>query len=366
MTVNEISALKRSPMFHFSLGSKELFHSNFIAWISTISSVADNLNGKQLFKSILNNLGVETSGWGNDFEVLREKNNLDLTVCRHNDENGKKGYLLVVENKLKSVPSSEQVARYNKEKNGVNNADCKMMLTLMSDFPDRQQVEKEGWKIVSYTQLCEAIRSEIKSVNDSYIASILADYCNFTDAIDSLAREFMPTSETGYYISNKDKQELINLRIYDLIDKMRFAVLASEVKKLVPKGFIRTGYGHGNAMLEIWTEEPRKESDGKTYKVIQIQGDKYAHGIYPCEGAWGNYVTECPNFFKKNVREFQKAMVDGHNGLFIESNLLKVDEFGKFKAKNDGEFRYQYAIIAPDTTVGSLMDVIISDFQKIG
>ena len=50
-----VEKLKNNPIFHLSLSSKELFHSNFLAWL------AEDKNTQALFKKILSTwLGEDT------------------------------------------------------------------------------------------------------------------------------------------------------------------------------------------------------------------------------------------------------------------------------------------------------------------
>ena len=60
-----INYLKTSPMFNLSLASKELFHSNFLYWLSIID--------KQLFKNLIEELGVETAKWPKDDTMCKIK-----------------------------------------------------------------------------------------------------------------------------------------------------------------------------------------------------------------------------------------------------------------------------------------------------
>lgn len=94
--------LKKSPLFHFSLHAKELFHSNFLAWISDIP-----MNGKDLFKNIFSKLGIDTSKWGTDYIVVREGDHLDLSVYDSNH----KDCFMILENKVKSIPEYSQLKR---------------------------------------------------------------------------------------------------------------------------------------------------------------------------------------------------------------------------------------------------------------
>lgn len=89
-----IDSLKKSPIFAMSLGAHELYHSNFWAWI------AENyaMEFVELFFPILK---------GKTVQVNWEAGNRDITF-----ECDGKSY--VIENKLKSMPTKEQLCKYEK------------------------------------------------------------------------------------------------------------------------------------------------------------------------------------------------------------------------------------------------------------
>ena len=146
---DSIAALKESTMFHMSLGSKELFHSNFLHWISIVNWDA--------FLRILHGLaGTEEFWWEKDgackvngynkyycpenknLEVRREYHHFDLSIYILDSEKEKeevgdtadkdtleychnaKGSrivqkwipVLILENKMKSLPYRGQLVEY--------------------------------------------------------------------------------------------------------------------------------------------------------------------------------------------------------------------------------------------------------------
>lgn len=112
-----IKYLKTSPMFNLSLSSKELFHSNFLYWIWKLDPTAF----KCLIEKLLN-VSPDDLKWGNEWEVVREYNSFDLCVkyCdteSNNEETGARkirygDVLLVIENKVKSIPYKRQLYKY--------------------------------------------------------------------------------------------------------------------------------------------------------------------------------------------------------------------------------------------------------------
>lgn len=112
-----IEYLKTSPMFNLSLSSKELFHSNFLYWIWKL----DPNTFKSLMARLLN-ISTDDLKWGDEWEVVREYNSFDLCVkyCdkeSNNEETGARkidygDVLLVIENKVKSIPYKGQLHKY--------------------------------------------------------------------------------------------------------------------------------------------------------------------------------------------------------------------------------------------------------------
>lgn len=114
-----IKYLKTSPMFNLSLSSKELFHSNFLYWIWKL-----NPNAFKCLMATLLDVEINQLDWGDDdkWEVVREYNSFDLCVKyrdteSNNEETGARkidygDVLLVIENKVKSIPYKGQLHKY--------------------------------------------------------------------------------------------------------------------------------------------------------------------------------------------------------------------------------------------------------------
>ena len=99
---NLICDLSKNGMFRLSLGSKELFHSNFWAWLLE----EYGFNAAKIFQEDCNM---------NICEIYREMSHTDLSF-KYN------GKLIIIENKFKSYPYLEQLQKYAYE-NLNNNLD---------------------------------------------------------------------------------------------------------------------------------------------------------------------------------------------------------------------------------------------------
>lgn len=117
-------------MFHLSLSSKELFHSNLLAWL------AEDPDTRDLFVEVLKLFGLEDSQAkkladgirGNEYMVLREYKNFDFCICeklKNWKEDSEEEYVpgrvvLVLENKFKSIPYEAQLKGYRKKVGDLN------------------------------------------------------------------------------------------------------------------------------------------------------------------------------------------------------------------------------------------------------
>lgn len=109
----QVEGLAKSPSFIMSLGAKELFHSNFLAFLletreESLKDVQNNL--KQLF-----GLEIEKKVY-----VWREKSNLDLVLVQIDIEDEASWQkcapkVSIIENKLKSIPTKEQLVEYDEK-----------------------------------------------------------------------------------------------------------------------------------------------------------------------------------------------------------------------------------------------------------
>ena len=150
----KLDILENSTMFHMSLGSKELFHSNFLHWISignwdSFLKIMHGLAGLKGDKKFWwEHKECDIEGYkgvfcpaNNNLEVRREYNNFDLSIfilvsadeisesvdiegldgdVEVQGSNGRRIVkkwipVLILENKMKSLPYEEQLKRYTKD-----------------------------------------------------------------------------------------------------------------------------------------------------------------------------------------------------------------------------------------------------------
>lgn len=318
-----IEILKKSPMFNLSLSSKELFHSNFLYWLST-------LNNGETFKDMVKTcFDVDLP---DSYEIKREYNNFDLCVVTKESEVNKKRIveklLLVIENKVKSIPTIEQLQKYDdkigkKWPEPENVKKILLSLTANDINPYTNEKQDNQWKCVGYDRVCDFL--ENVKIDVPYKQSLIEDYCEFMRNMINLVGEWKETIGKeehfllNYYVrdskiaedSNEqdvpDKQEGYNghyvnakeLRIHDLYGKYRTYLLKDELHKLLKNNELdeiaekvgikltpQVAYSNEQPILEVMiTSASGKIGELGDTKIepeaffISLQGNQYRHAI---------------------------------------------------------------------------------------
>lgn len=356
-TIDEcVQTLKDSRTFHMSLGSKELFHSNFLHWISIVNWDA--------FLNIMHELAeIERFWWegdsfkdcnnnpyhpnNNNVKVLREHRNFDLSIYILYSEKGANGDIdkvaedgdnstefthdsegkrkiqkwlpvLVLENKMKSLPFVEQLEGYtqkafeewaniikeevrkspNNELTVSGNNQYSLtfiLLSLKQTKLDRYEFEnkKEGkrppftlklesrWTHQTYKTLLEQLSKVDYSKFADLDKQILEDYCKFVKALCSLAEKWNITSPMDYCsrifpwniktpdaeTKRKEIDEYKELRIHDIHEKLLYNQLLQMLEgELINREIAFKRYNYKTIKDDI-----------KKNKILT--NTNYAHGV---------------------------------------------------------------------------------------
>ncbi len=209
--------LKKSPIFNFSLGSKELFHSNFIAWIA---NKYPERTGK-LFSRFLK----DKSGDISIARAERELKKKDLHLFFTN------GQELIIENKVKSIPSLEQLESYSKE--SLKNQNF-LLLTLVQSRITRNT----KWSILTYAELADLMVNFYSGVNDVYYKQIIQDYIFVISSLGKIVENIIvePNDKYDFYSANTDNifEILSSLRLGSMYQRLKYQKLANRIyEKLV-------------------------------------------------------------------------------------------------------------------------------------
>lgn len=234
----QIERLKKSPVFSMSLGSKELFHSNFWAYLMEHKD----------YKTFLYSLFPELSP-SEPVEIKREYKHRDIVIVYRDKE-------FVIENKIKSYPDLDQLRKYGEDSN--------MAIGIVTGINKPPFKLPEKWRYVSYSAIAKMIR-DVKT-DDSYLKSIVLDYCDVLDCINTLMSLSLKETEGRLSYWTQSIDSLNKVRLMDVFRKLKaddFAVHCEEIKtnvetKLVGHNgweyYLSRSYHNGKATLsyELW------------------------------------------------------------------------------------------------------------------
>ena len=391
-----LKELEKLAIFKLSLGSKELFHSNFLEFLWDIDH--------NMFIRIVNYLLPDEERLSlevdyKDYELSREKENFDICIFHRHKAKHKnvEVYDLIIENKVKSIPYKEQLYDY-KDKVGNNHdmgAPRFLLLSLVDDFPDRIEIANDPndygfWHIANYNQLKDAISKEKKTWHhkDDGRSIYVQDYCAFIGLMHELQQKILEDFINSPIFEKVDIYK--PYRLHDIYIKLRCAYFLMLLKKELKKDnnnwpvcFLKN---HGDIRQKIRTKGiylnfnifrgvgqaaafiyHNNDDKGDIHEIV-IQGNQYRHGInsHRFKGA----TTQKDNIIKLN--ELWKACQnDEKDKLFLNKimgdNIVqpvtpnKETKDGAFNGYND-DYVYRYVKIEKKN-VSELLSLMAEDIK---
>lgn len=314
-----IEKLKASPLFYLFLSSRELFHSNFWFWLSTLNKIET----AKLFsdKTVTNDITFKREHNQSNGEF---KASVDLYVS------GK----IVIENKVKDFPTSAQLERI---KQSFGKTDIEFVLTTLFWTND---LSFDGWTVKPYRKISDAIEPN-KFTNDSYYQSLISDYKQFTFNLSELSEHLEIKQEYDFAISlNKVLYRKINeIKLCEGYQKLRASHLLIHFNKANIHN-VKTGYGINNQKATIDFLIDLKDGYKLGVQIEDIQYRKFVIG--------------------REAGKFAENLI-GSNLFFNNAFLGR----GRKPYLNYGaNFKYQYEKIER-LTFKDLFEKINNDFQNI-
>lgn len=354
-----IEKLQNNVAFQLSLTSKELFHSNFLAWL------AEDEATRGIFNELLQNC-FEAKNLTFDPEkmmVMREYKNFDFCIC---DNEAPNKVRFVLENKFKSLPYKEQLEEYQEKVEALNKDSEHVHYCLLSlaqgykDFGD--------WKVVTYEEYAEALRKANESKNNNpFKKELINTYCDFIKTFSDHIKESLKEVCDKDIVNPDAKwdvltnhQEFCEIRCNDVWQKIVMQhcakVLASKIKEdfgveaimahsdkdiWQKKGtenqgkfFTMVNYFHGEAFLELKYLLP-----GKGILAFQQQGNHPLRiGILAMREDYRTTTSK-----KTNPKKWQREVVKCINECGLQ-DYIKLKERPKKKGintyKSFGSFYY--------------------------
>jgi len=351
MQNDKIDKLKKSPIFNMSLSSKELFHSNFLAWI--IETYNEQMSS--FFSRFCE------AEEGTIQNIQREKKNVDISFTIGDT-------FFMIENKVKSIAYLEQLERYDtyEASDFIKSLKSSKKCTILLSLKKPKNLEKSGWKHLSYDELIIALK-ELK-IEDPYHEALIDDYIDF---VTILAEEIVAKidikkiSISKLYLNNSDENKLLKafseIKMHDLFLKGLFEDLAydwliklkDELGEKVeyrkndetPQFSINHTMTRSQGLVEI-----KYKLDNNTTLGIQIQGEHYRH------------LVEGSN--KDEIQRISKILLDKKEWFCFEGSEVypKKNDFNRFSTK---EYLFLYKSIKFDCSNEELYKKIKEDCFKI-
>lgn len=414
-----LKALRDSITFQMSLGSKELFHTNFLEWLSVIDwdcflKVMHKLAGtgeNDSFWWVKENCPIEVVGINDrsfhpengNIIIRREYNHYDLSIYilagytnprKDGVPKPKWRPVLILENKVKSMPYQEQLNQYAQKafgeweqsypkKKPIDSWEEKgvtfVLLTLFDETSFIQsKVGSNGqckhditWHKSNYQTLSDAISDAFKGLSSNPKAQVIIDdYCIFSKALHDLSKTVRwLVFGTDSYLDKiiKAEPEETLLRIADIREKVHHErMLRILVDKLEQSETLKGKHEHWNKEKEF--KDPKGEKSYNTgivfyetafsrgtgaTQVFVIINDDYRLMIQLQNNQYRRCLILHPT--EEDIDNKFKRICDGLNKIW--SGYARGKSFGKF-------FNYQYDPITNET-VNDILDKVVSDLEAI-
>lgn len=300
-----VASLKQSPVFNLSLSSKELFHSNFWAWLFETPG-GSTVGGEEYIRVFFPNFDSS----GGEVEVLREYKNMDIRihVVDSNVDNRRSPRVMrryVLENKIKSAPTRDQLAMYSevlRKEDEIKRFDpfkeCLLTSFFEPQFIQSYPVEYEvggyskEWRWLSLQRVAQDL-TVLAAREVGARKAIIGDYAEMLTKLTTLLEIGCHGEDYDFITTNKCSRVgafqayLEEIRILDLYRKRR----ASSFMEYAGMQLLEAFYG-GEIHVDVWSELSfnnghstcsfflQESYRGEDIEIgVQIQGDQYRYYI---------------------------------------------------------------------------------------
>lgn len=338
--------LSNSYLFQASLGSKELFHSNMLAWLLEQPNLDGKLESLQLFgKNVLKIDSFPKIDFDNkkSYSIKREKYNIDI-IIEWEGENGEN--FAFIENKMKSIPTHEQLEEYNeiiKNHYPVDNKD-KIHKRLLTPF--KPNITISEWDIVTYEHDILYFIQDCKKIKfNNEVTIFLEKYIDLIKNIIGLVDTFQINNDAEFlnrkynFYSEEIMKPVIKIRLHDFILKLVHDKIRVLIKNQLSNSNgieFWSGFSRQEGITDIKFKVEYKKEDMNPYEhylVIQLQGASIKYGV--------EVKFEEPEIKKEAI---EKNILLA-NKLYKENNLwffdIETSVKLKGKGRNKGKLKYE-------------------------
>lgn len=418
-----VEELKNNVAFQLSLSSKELFHSNFLAWL------AEDVATREVFNELLHTcFGVDWDFNPKTMMVKREYKNFDLCICYklenkneekpENEEDEeydlKEKYIpgpiiFVLENKFKSIPYVEQLKKYqdkvreyneNMTKKKVYKEQIKSMRQDLIEKPKYILLSLTDmfrgdnmWTLVTYPKYIAHLSDSIKKFGKLPVTyqGFIKSYCEFIDRFSSyinkcleeeICRKDTIVDGANWDSLTKHHHEFNAIRCYDIWQKLIMQHCAYIlIQKL--KGKKNIIMVHSDKEIEEFVKKQgRKEAyfcivnffhgeallelkyyiSDKGIITIQQQGNKPLRiGILALKG---KKITN--NIKNENIKKWKEHVVNHIDSCGLKEYPIFKNEIDKSENSFNsfGSF-YYFNLSSKELSIQETLDLMIKEMDNI-
>ena len=378
---SDISKLKESPIFALTLGGKELSHSNFWAWLIGLkNNKKQNPFVEVFFPEFYKN--------GYQFEnCFREKKNRDITIL-YKDKSGD-GKCFVIENKIKSIPNTEQLLKYSKPiEKGYQFS--KGLLTgidnTMSELPDK-------WEFMSYEAIAKCI-IDTNTKNKTQYSSMIEAYAKDVLSISNIIKNEVSKYQDQYKVDVDE--DIKEIRLADICKKHMAEVFKQEIELAIDNSkddlkcdwgipHVYTHFYNSKSIISTIYQMPKEEIDepintddskNEAFRIgIQIEGKEFRiYGGLSNQGRKLNYNDVDSLWVKmKDIGWLEEYPKEGEKGKTVRGKDSSMRGGNKNKErlsnccsyiKDDYAHLYQYWDIKDNTLFSELIEEIKKELGK--
>lgn len=352
-----IDKVKNNFLFQASLGSKELFHSNMLAWILEQQNENKQFEALRIFIKTVAEIDVGLITEENTPIIVREENKIDLTIKWRD---GKDWNLIFIENKMKSIPTSKQLNEYDdkidkflKVKTTLLKGKPKQVKLerklvdkfLLTPFPSDVNSDSNDWKNITYAKHIIPFLSSLEKMDflnndETNIKFVIGKYISFLKIQNDILK-YLKLDDSGdfknrnydFYSKDTDENEgeseeigeeneetakhymsiIRSLRIHDLVLKLAHSnlsnLLEAEIKeqsKLSETYHYHTNFTNSTGITAVSTRlyeyiDEKDKTKNKHIDIgIQLQGNQLRY-----------YLSSSSNMKEINIELAAKLFEDG-------------------------------------------------------
>lgn len=252
------------------------------------------------------------------------------------------------------------------------------------------------WQIRSYEDLWKAIvKHKQQFIHNRYDNDLIEDYCLFIATLHECSKSWKVEDTSRFLLSENDRKIFSDLRIADLQDKVWNSQLlvslnsclkeskswndvvsgkniweiAMDDSVCLSKVFTNFGFTHGQGLIEA------KIKVNQDYVLlIQIQGNRYCHGIEWIKEVRGDYnyfgeITQKEDIIKNLVffqftedkASFPNICKDKDDPIAARKRKGEIRDFNKYGDK----FLYQSKLIKEDALVCDVLAAVKDELEEI-